>query len=153
MHYYIILQKYFFSFFFLQFFQKYYSKFIFLLITYWGLDLLSSYILPIYSDIIQTDNNCTPEKNVTATIIEAQPDIKLFSLNIYETIAHINIIKDTHKENNPKLPTSFKGLFENPIIPSSASFNIFFNGYLVFPANLSSLSYSIGICLNPCPAP
>lgn len=49
----------------------------------------------------------------------------------------------------PNNPINFNGFVEKPTIPSDASFNIFFNGYLVFPANLSFLSYSNAYCLYP----
>ena len=42
----------------------------------------------------------------------------------------------------PNAPTNFSGFVEKLIIPSDASFNIFFNGYFVFPAKRSCLSYS-----------
>ena len=49
----------------------------------------------------------------------------------------------------PIVPTIFRGLIEKLNIPSLANFNIFFSGYFVLPANLSFLSYSKGVCLNP----
>ena len=51
---------------------NYFSILIFSFIMYCGLCFVSSYILPIYSDIIQIDNNCTPAKNVIATIIDVE---------------------------------------------------------------------------------
>ena len=48
----------------------------------------------------------------------------------------------------PRPPTIFRGFVEKLIIPSDANFSIF-NGYFVFPANLSLRSYSKGVCLKP----
>ena len=62
---------------------------------------------------------------------------------------YINIINDINIVIIPRPPTIFNGFVEKLIIPSEASFIIFFNGYFVFPANLSCLSYSKASCLNP----
>ena len=40
-------------------------------------------------------------------------------------------------------------MVEKLIMPSEASFNIFFKGYFVSPAKRSFLSYSKGVCLKP----
>ena len=106
----------------------------------------------MYSESIHIDTNWTPAKNVTAIIIDDQPVTKFLDA-INETIVYIIIKNDINIENKPKVPINLSGFVEKPIIPSKASFNIFFNGYLVSPANLSSLSYSYGVCLNPNPAP
>ena len=122
---------------------------IFFSIIYSGLCLVSSYILPMYSDKIQTESSCTPAKNVTATIMDVQPASKLFQLKTYDNKAYINIIKDINIDIIPTPPNNLSGFVENPIIPSVANFNIFFNGYFVFPANLSFLSYLKAYCLYP----
>ena len=67
----------------------------------------------------------------------------------YETKEYIKIIIEIIIVINPKPPTNFNGFVEKLIIPSVANLIIFFNGYFVFPAALSFLSYSKGICLKP----
>ena len=57
------------------------------------------------------------------------------------TLKGINNINDMTILNIPSPPTIFNGFVEKLIIPSDANFNIFFNGYFVFPANRSFLSY------------
>ena len=103
----------------------------------------------MYSDIIHIDINCTPAKNVIATISDVQPAVKLFSLNANDIKAYIIMHTEIAIEISPNAPTNFNGFVEKLIIPSAANFNIFFSGYLVSPANLSFLSYSYGSCLNP----
>ena len=53
------------------------------------------------------------------------------------------------KDIIPNRPTILSGFVEKLIMPSAANLSIFFNGYLVFPANLSFRSYSNANCLNP----
>ena len=72
---------------------------IFLSIMYCGLFLLSSYILPIYSEITHIAVNWIPANNVIVTIIDVQP-FMIGNFATYATIPYIN--------NN----------IDNPIIPN-----------------------------------
>ena len=103
----------------------------------------------MYSPIIHNDINIVPLKNVIVTIRDVHPAVKLFHLHINDNNEYINIMKDIIIVKIPNPPTNFNGLVEKLIIPSDANFNIFFNGYFVFPANLSFLSYSNAFCSNP----
>ena len=49
----------------------------------------------------------------------------------------------------PVFVASFKGFGENEIIPSNASFSIFFRGYLVSPSLRLSLTNKTSVWLNP----
>ena len=66
----------------------------------------------MYSPTIPIHNNCTPLKKVIATIIEVQPEAKLLSVNIYETIEYISTAIEINIVIIPKFITNFKGLVE-----------------------------------------
>ena len=92
------------------------------------------------SDVdIPKDISIIPLRNVIVTIKDVQPAVKLFQLNIYDKIAYIKMITDIAIEIIPIVPTTLSGFVEKLKIPSCANFNIFFNGYLVFPAGWTSL--------------
>ena len=52
-----------------------------------------------------------------------------------------------HSTASPAQPISVSGLEEKPNMPSAASLSIFLRVYLVFPAHLSSRTYSTGTAL------
>ena len=66
--------------------------------------------------------------------MDVQPADNWFNLKTYDIMAYIKIIIEITIEIIPIIPTNFNGFDEKLIIPSDASYNIFFNGYFVFPA-------------------
>ena len=110
-------------------------------------DWLHNYSLKTYAtDDWVYDTTINEIYSSTEVDEEGDPELLAYEM-VYEITEYINMVKEIIMDNIPKPPTIFKGFVEKLIIPFDANRNIFFNGYLVLPANLSFRSYSNATCL------
>src|SRR3954454_5116842 len=102
----------------------------------------------MYSPITPKDINCTPLKRTIAINKLVYPCGTLPKKNFLTSVTKVK----TMATENEKKPNRVINLIGNSLklkIPLYASLNNILNEYLEEPAILSSLSYSIPICLKP----
>lgn len=102
---------------------------------YKGLRLTSLKILPMYIPIIPNTIRIIPVENKILAIKLAHPVTKYFFAIAFSTIIR-NSKNEVVEKKAPKSIEIFSGLFENDIIISTASDNLFEIEYPGFPLNL-----------------